>query len=45
MLDKHVKFFNQVTEDIDNWINQKHKNSEVKCNQINCIHLIVNHIT
>lgn len=32
MLEKHVQFFNQITQDIENWINQKHNNSEVKYN-------------
>lgn len=29
MLEKHEQHFNKVTQDIDTWINHKHKNSEV----------------
>lgn len=30
MLEKHVKSFNKITQEIENWINHKHKKSEVE---------------
>lgn len=30
MLEKHVQSFNKITQDIENWISNKHKISEVK---------------
>lgn len=30
MLKKQVESFNKITQDIENWINHKHNNSEVE---------------